>query len=214
MQLDVLEAWLPALPPHSRSLVFRIMTDLMLLGSVGMRHVQRVYEICSRISRKSSADEAAHQTWMQQLHTRSENYILKQMKSMTIPSLCNAQLIGFMAVYSETVADIKVANEQVVDGIFQYLDNVTAVGKGLGMFVAEMMRVFFTFSLFFPPSVAKDSSLEGKVNCSQIIITKFALFNYEIAMRAVPIIGNLVHKIDQIGIIKTAIICLKDLCKK
>lgn len=218
VQLDVLEAWLPALPSHSRTEVFRIMTDLMLQGSVGLRHVQRVYDICSQISRKSS-DATAHTKWMRQLHGRSEAYILQQMKSMAIASLCNAQLIGHMAVYSETVADLKVANEQLVAGIFEYLNGV-ATGKVLGKYNRDCSsrwgreNILIIIIICFRLTVDKDSRLVAKVNCSQNVVTKFALFNYEIALRAVPIIGNLVHRVDRVAIIQTAITCLKDLCKK
>lgn len=123
MQLEVLICWLDALNRSSQNEVFRIFTDLLMSGGVIPRHVQRVYEICSRISRKSNPDEETE--WAKSINKRSEEYILKHMKSLVIPELYNIQLVNFMFIYAESVTDLSgPPNLLFVEFLFSYLKAV------------------------------------------------------------------------------------------
>lgn len=106
MQLEVLACWLNDISPTTLNEVFAIMNGLLESGGVVPRHVQRVYEICWRISQKrkgNSGDEQAK--WALRLADCCKDYVKKHCKTLVIADLCNAQLVSYIYVYAETLTD-------------------------------------------------------------------------------------------------------------
>lgn len=104
MQLEVLACWLDDLNVTTLNEVFDIMSGLLESGGVVPRHVQRVYEICWRISQKRKSSDAQAQ-WAQRLAARCADYVQKHCKTLVIAGLCNAQLVSYIYVYGETLTD-------------------------------------------------------------------------------------------------------------
>lgn len=85
-------------------------------GCVSHQNVQRLYELCYRMT-----EEKDRQKWATDLRQKSEVYILQHIHTIAIPELYNSQLIGYMHTYVETVSDSKACNSAIVDALLEYL---------------------------------------------------------------------------------------------
>lgn len=56
--------------------------------------------------------------------------------------------------------------------------------------------------------------LTDKMNAVQIVLTKLSLFDYELCLETVPVLGTVLNSVKQPDVIITAIACLGDLYKK
>lgn len=117
MQLEVLACWLNDLNAATLNDVFDIMNSLLESGSVVPRHVQRVFEICWRISLRNGPDEPAK--WALRVADRCKLYLQKHSRTLVIANLCNAQLISYIYVYAETLVD---TSATVDADIMQFFD--------------------------------------------------------------------------------------------
>lgn len=127
LQLEVLTSWLDDLSAPTLNEVFAIMTGLLESGGVVPRHVQRVYEICWRISqkrKKNCSDEQAAK-WALRLGDCCRDYVKKHCKTLVIADLCNAQLISYIYVYAETLTDTSnTVDAEILDFFGTFLQSV------------------------------------------------------------------------------------------
>lgn len=116
-------SWISDLNQTSQNEIFRLFTDLLLSGSIAPDHIQRIYEICTKINRNSCDDD--NRLWTEKLHKRCEEYILKHKNSLIIQELYNEQLISYIFTFSEVLIDLPIQpNEEIVKFFYLFLDNV------------------------------------------------------------------------------------------
>lgn len=191
------------------------MTEMLEMGSLRPRNINRAFGICYKLSCKSGEREKIN--FVNCLEQASETYILAHQNSIFIPDLCDDRLISYMYLYSEvgSIMDHDM-NPDVSEFIFRFLRTI-ADGQLLTSTIVDPCQIVYSFLIFcftnnFP--VENDRMLPKKINCIQSVLTGVSSFNTEVCSQFVPLLGKILRTIDHSDVCFTAIKCLGYLCKK
>lgn len=112
------------------------MTEMLEMGSLKPRNINRAFGICYKLSCKSGEREKTD--FVNCLEHASETYILAHQNSIFVPDLCDDRLISYLYLYSEvgSIMDHDM-NADVSEFIFRFLRTI-ADGQLLTSMIANL----------------------------------------------------------------------------
>lgn len=120
IQLEVLSFWLKYLNNPSKNEIKRLMTEMLITGSLRPRNINRAFGICYKLSSKSG--EQDRNDFIHDIRIACESYILTNQNSMFVPNLCDDRLISYLYLYSEVGSILEsTLDGSIVNFFFEFL---------------------------------------------------------------------------------------------
>lgn len=112
----------------SKNEIKRLMTEMLELGSIKPRNINRAFGICYKLSSKSGTREK--QKFVNCMQSASEDYILKNKNSLYVPNLVDNRLLSYLYLYSEVASILEYnINHDIADLAFEFLIKATESQK-------------------------------------------------------------------------------------
>lgn len=106
----------------SKNEINKLMTEMLKLGSIRPRNINRVFGICYKLSCTSS--ERDRLKFINEMKEASEEYILAQKNSLFVPNLCDDRLINYFYLYSEVGGLLDSLNKNIINELFLFLRTI------------------------------------------------------------------------------------------
>lgn len=144
IQLEVLSYWLKYLNNPSQNEIKSLITELLVLGSLKPRNINRAFGLCYKISCNSSEEDRMQ--FINSVEEASEEYILANHKSLYIPHLCDDRLMSYLFLYSEVASIMNhPINEDIPQFLFAFLQAIfdsKILTGALKIIAATDIRIF------------------------------------------------------------------------
>lgn len=197
----------------SKNEINRLMTEMLEMGSLKPRNVNRVFGICFKLCSKSGKRE--NQEFVSTIERAAGEYILSHRNIFFVPNLCDERLISYLYVYAEiaSVMDHEV-NTEIAELALTFLKMMTDGTRMNGKRNLQHVDGRIVTNTTLNSSALSEKVVVLKLNCIQSVLTGFSSFNVDICSRFVPLLGKLLRDVDQSETCFTAIKCLGYLCRK
>lgn len=121
----------------SKNEIKRLLTEMLKMGSLKPRNLNRAFGICYKLSAKSGEKEKDE--FVNSMNAAAEAYILANQNAIFIPNLCDDRLLSYMYLYSEvaSITDRNV-NVEIADFALKYLKAISEADKSK----CELTHVF------------------------------------------------------------------------
>lgn len=119
--------------------------EMLRVGSLKPRNINRAFGICYKLSAKSGVKEK--EDFIDTMRTAAEEYILGNQSTIFIPNLCDDRLLSHLYLYSE-VASItdRNLNIDIANFAFKFLKTTSEAGKTI---CKENGYTFFALFIIF-----------------------------------------------------------------
>lgn len=120
IQLEVLAFWLKYLNNPSKNEIKRLVTEMLAMGSLRPRNINRAFGICYTLSTNSGERDCRE--FVQEIRCACETYILTNRNTTFVPNLCDDRLISYMYLYAElaTVPNMTL-HDEIIEFFFVFL---------------------------------------------------------------------------------------------
>lgn len=190
--LEVVHNWIESFNDNSKSQIAIKSSKLLENGKCPITLLHHVYEICT-IARKLLYEKTNNLKFITQLNQTAHNFIIENRDCFEMSS-ANEKFLSYLLLYCETSTDLP---KRPDDDCIEFLSSF------LGRIVSERIRVTL------------ENDIPRKLNCVIIILTRFALRDAEMASEVTPKLAALLRRKSMpVGVVKTTMQCLNDLCKK
>lgn len=190
--LEVIQNWTTSFNNNSKSQIVLKLTHALESGSCSITTVHHLYEICTT-TRTILFGEDATKKFVHRLHEACRKYILEHQGAFD-KSSSDERILCYILIFCETNTDLpKRPDRRILDFLFA--------------FVRKILNDKLQMSL--------EKDIPRKLNTCIVALTRFAVRDNELASELTPDLASLLRKRTMhIGVIKTAMQCLNDLCKK
>lgn len=188
--LEVIQCWMPSFSEGSNIKIAEKLSHMLENGKCTLSVVSIIYELCIA-SRNIISGKDHNLSFIKRLNEKSQKYVNENFESFLNTS--DEMFLAFLLLYCETNTDLQQRpDKKITDQLHDFIKGILS-GKIVVSIQFDVPR---------------------KLNIAMIVLTRFAIRDDELASEITPDLAMLLRMNLVVNVIKTAMQCLNDLCKK